>query len=54
MEPKRLYSIRWTQTYPEYNILKELTKLKDELIEQCLDHGDLKEANQLIARIKSL
>jgi hypothetical protein len=54
MEPKRLYSIRWTQTYQEYNILKELTKLRDELIEQCLDQGDFEQANQLITRIKSL
>lgn len=54
MEPKRLYSIKWTQTYPQYDIVKELLKLRDELIEQCLAQGDFREANELIARIKSL
>ena len=53
MEPKKLYSITWTQTYPQYDIVKELLKLRDELIEQCLDDGDFKEANELIASIKA-
>jgi hypothetical protein len=54
MEPKKLYSISWTQTWPEYDIIRELLKLQAELIEQCLDNGDFKEAEQVITRIKSL
>lgn len=54
MEPKKLYSIKWTQPYPHYDIIKELLKLRDELIEQCLNDGDFTEADAVVARIKSL
>lgn len=54
MEPKRLYSIKWTQPYPQYDLLAELSKLKDELIEMCLDDKDFTEADEVIARIKKL
>lgn len=54
MEPKRLYSIKWTQPYPQYDLLAELSKLKEELIEMCLDDKDFAEADEVIARIKKL
>lgn len=50
-QPKKLYSISWTQVYPQYDIVAELTKLKDELIEQCLDHEDFTEADEVIAKV---
>jgi hypothetical protein len=54
MEPKRLYSISWTQPYPQYDLLAELAKLQEELIEMCIDDGDFKEADEVIARVKQL
>lgn len=58
MEPKKLFSISWTQTYPQYTLqqalLKELHALLDTVIEQCLDEGDFTEANEVIAKVKAL
>jgi hypothetical protein len=58
MEPKHLFTIRWTQSYPglaeQQALMKELVKLKDDLIEQLIDEGDFAEANEVIARIKGL
>lgn len=50
-EPKKLYSLSWTQVYPHYDIIAELTKLRDELIEQCLDQEDFTEADQVITKV---
>lgn len=56
MEPKKLFSTSWTQPY-QYQIhgvsLKELDALKELVIETMLDAKDFKEADELIARIKS-
>lgn len=59
MEPKKIYSITWTQSYPqpytlEQAVLKELYALLDTVIEQCLDEGDFTEANEVIAKVKAL
>lgn len=56
MEPKKLFSTSWTQPYVQYSQvgLREIEALRDLVIEQMLDAKDFKEADELIARIKSL
>ena len=56
MEPKKIFSYSWTQPYTGYSAvsLRELDALRDLVIEQMLDAHDFKEADELIARIKSL
>lgn len=56
MEPKHLFTIRWTQPYPQYNnqYFKDLYKAYEDLVEESIDAGCLTEANNVIDRIKSL
>ncbi len=54
MEPKKLWSISWTQPYPTNELVGHLEGLRDALIEQLLDEGDFEEAQEVIARIMAL
>jgi len=57
MEPKHLWTLKWSQPYStEYSndFVNELRNLYYELVEQCIDDGDLTEANEVIDRIKAL
>lgn len=55
MEPKHLYTIKWTQPYYQSNsFLAELHALYMELVEVSLDEGHFEEANAEIARIMAL
>lgn len=56
MEPKKIFSTSWTQPYHfQFHgvSFKELEALKELLIEQMLDAKDFKEADEVIAWIKS-
>lgn len=48
MNKETLYTIRWTQTYPE------LEKLIEQQQEYLVELSEYKEAKELIERIKSL
>jgi hypothetical protein len=48
MNKETLYTISWTQSYPE------LEKLIEKQTEYLVEHSEYKEANELIERIKSL
>lgn len=55
MEPKHLYTIRWTQPYAtEYQrpYLRQLQQELETIIELLLELGDFEEANQLIEKVK--
>ena len=55
MEPKKLYTIAWTQTYnPQEIVLAELQALLDQVIEAVLEEGDFAEADYEIDRIMKL
>lgn len=54
MESKKLYSISWTQPYPTNILAGHLEALRDQLIEQMLEHEDFAQAKVAIARIMSL
>jgi hypothetical protein len=57
MNPKYLYTIRWTQPYATDRLRPYLRQLQQELeqvIENLLEHNQFNEANEVIARIKSL
>jgi hypothetical protein len=57
MNPKYLYTIRWTQPYATDHLRPYLRQLQQELeqvIENLLEHNQFNEANEVIARIKSL
>ncbi len=54
MEPKKLWSISWTQPYPTNELVGHLEGLRDSLIEQILDEEDFEEAQEVIARIMAL
>jgi hypothetical protein len=57
MNPKYLYTIRWTQPYATDRLRPYLRQLQQELeqvIENLLEHNQFTEANEVIARIKSL
>ena len=54
MEPKKLYTIAWTQPYTFGIELAELDALMNELIEIGLECNDFTEANQEIERIMKL
>lgn len=59
MEPKKLFSVKWTQAYPtdislERAIVREIEALLNTVIEQVLEDGDFTEANNVINRIKAL
>ena len=57
MEPKYLYTIKWTQPYATYQMRPYLRNLRDEYekqIESRLDRGEFDDAKQVIARIMAL
>ena len=57
MEPKKLYTVRWTQGYPQMpdqDLVKVLRNFYNELVEHLLDEGDFTEAKQEIDRIMKL
>ena len=55
MEPKYLWTIKWTQPYTGYNTyMKDLWTIYEELVERRLEDGDFDEAKQAIERIMKL
>ena len=57
MEPKYLYTIKWTQPYATYQMRPYLRKLRDEYevqIEARLARNEFDDAKAVIARIMSL
>jgi hypothetical protein len=57
MEPKYLYTIKWTQTYATYQMRPYLRHLRDEYekqIEARLDRNEFDDAQVVIARIMAL
>jgi hypothetical protein len=57
MTPRHLYTIRWTQPYATDRLRPYLRHLQEELeqvIETLLEHKQFDDANEVIARIKSL
>lgn len=57
MEPKYLYTIRWTQPYATDHLrpyLRSLQEQMEQVIEHKLEEGDFSQAKQEIARIMAL
>jgi enolase len=57
MEPKYLYTIRWTQPYATYQMRPYLRHLRDEyerVIEDRLERNEFDDAQQVIKRIMKL
>jgi hypothetical protein len=57
MEPKYLYTIRWTQPYATYQMRPYLRHLRDEyerIIEDRLERKEFADAQQVIERIMRL
>ena len=57
MNPKYLYTIRWTQPYATNHLRPYLRQLQEEMeqaIESLLEHKQFNEANEVINRIRSL
>ena len=57
MEPRHLYTFRWTQPYPTYKqrpYLRSQHEAYEQLVESVLEDGDFKEANEVIERIIKL
>jgi hypothetical protein len=58
MNPKHLYTIRWTQPYATDQLRPHLRQLQEEMertVEQWLiDEPDYPDANELINRIRAL
>lgn len=57
MEPRHLFTIRWTQPYAntwERPYLRQLHNEFEQLIEHQLEEGDFTQAKQLIERIMKL
>ena len=57
MEPKYLYTIRWTQPYATNYLrpyLRQLQEQMEKVIEYNLEHNDFKEAKSVIERIKAM
>jgi hypothetical protein len=55
MEPKYLWTIKWTQPYSTQNpYLKELWAAYEQLVEHRLEDGDFDDARREIERIMSL
>jgi hypothetical protein len=57
MNPKYLYTIRWTQPYATDRLRPYLRHLQEELeqvIETLLEHKQFNEANKVINRIRAL
>lgn len=57
MEPKHLFTIRWTQTYDTYQMRPYLRHLRQEyekVIEHKLALGQFDDAKQVLAKIMQL
>jgi hypothetical protein len=57
MNPKYLYTIRWTQPYATNHLRPYLRQLQEEMeqvIESLLEHRQFTQANEVIARIMAL
>jgi enolase len=57
MNPKYLYTIRWTQPYATYQMRPYLRHLRDEyerVIEDRLERNEFDDAKQVIERIQRL
>jgi hypothetical protein len=57
MNPKYLYTIRWTQPYATDRLrpyLRQLHEEMEQVIEALLEHKQFNKANEVIARIKAL
>ena len=57
MEPKHLYTIRWTQPYATDHLrpyLRGLQEQLEQLVEHWLEDGDYSDANKEISRIMAL
>jgi len=57
MNPKYLYTIRWTQPYATDHLRPYLRHLQEEMeqvIENLLDYQQFDQANQVIDRIRAL
>ena len=57
MEPKYLWTIKWTQPYAtEYQrpYLRSLQEQMEQVVEHWLEDGDYSDANREIARIMAL
>ena len=57
MEPKYLYTIRWTQPYATYQMRPYLRHLRNEyerVIEDRLERNEFDDAKQVIERIMKL
>jgi hypothetical protein len=57
MNPKYLYTIRWTQPYATDHLRPYLRQLQEEMeqvIESLLEHKPFNEANEVINRIRAL
>lgn len=57
MEPRHLWTIRWTQPYAtnwQRPYLRGLQEQLEQVIEFELENGEFKEANEIIAQIKAL
>ena len=55
MEPKYLYTIKWTQPYAtdwQRPYLRGLQKQMEQVIENILEQGEYKEAKEIIDRIR--
>jgi hypothetical protein len=56
MEPKYLYTIKWTQPYAtQYQrpYMRGLQEQMEQVVEHWLEDGDYTEANLIIERIKN-
>jgi hypothetical protein len=57
MEPKYLYTIKWTQPYAtQYQrpYMRGLQEQMEQVVEHWLEDGDFTEAREVIERIKRL
>jgi len=55
MDPKYLYTIKWTQPYAtdwQRPYLRGLQKQMEQVIENILEQGEYKEAKEIIDRIR--
>jgi len=56
MEPRHLYTIKWTQEYATDHLRPFLRALQEQMeahIEYRLEAGDFKQAKEIIERIKN-
>lgn len=53
-DKKSLYSVKWTQDYPQYNYDAAVDALTELLVETYLEQGWFEEANAELQRIMKL